>query len=535
MFRLFVAQSLANRLAWRNKAAIPRPSGSVVRAAAFAVALSGLWNVGWAQQINWLHEFGTQGDDDGTAVAAHASGVYAVGRVQGALPGQTAGGAIDGFVRKYDFWGVEIWTRQFSFNDHHTEPFAIAVDDTGVYLAGRAFCRAGGAAGNRCGAFARKMDHNGKSIWTHFFEQRGGTSPLLGEAHGIAVGSSGIYVAGSTSDARDSIAVLSRLDPLGNEIWTRTAGAPNPATSTQQAIAAGVAVHSTGVYVAGDLGTADVRRFDVNGNVTAAYGIGTIHGGVSESLVVDDSGIYVSGRPVFSASGSGAAVRKYAHDGAILWTSELPDRLIIGGDLAGDQHGIYLAGVQPVPFVPDEPPVLSRTAYVRRYDKDDGELAWTVNFGAPDVYTAAAGVAAHAGKVYVTGFAQAVVVFDATQAFVAQVSPNTLPLVPSEIRPEKINPRSKGVVSLVIFSTPDFDATRVDPLSVRFGRGKATEVHKRGHLSDVDGDGYTDIVLHFSTPATGIACGDTKASFTGKTFAREAIRGADSIATAGCK
>src|SRR5688572_13100883 len=57
MFRLFVAQSLANRLAWRNKAAIPRPSGSVVREAAFAVALSGLWNVGWAQQINWLHEF----------------------------------------------------------------------------------------------------------------------------------------------------------------------------------------------------------------------------------------------------------------------------------------------------------------------------------------------------------------------------------------------------------------------------------------------------------------------------------------------
>src|SRR6185295_11877014 len=89
----------------------PRP---VVRAAAFVVALGILSNAGWAQGFRGS-EFGTEQYDDGTAIAVDATGVYVAGRTEGVLPGQVEGGKIDGFVRKYDFSGIEIWTRQFSF------------------------------------------------------------------------------------------------------------------------------------------------------------------------------------------------------------------------------------------------------------------------------------------------------------------------------------------------------------------------------------------------------------------------------------
>jgi len=54
-------------------------------------------------------------------------------------------------------------------------------------------------------------------------------------------------------------------------------------------------------------------------------------------------------------------------------------------------------------------------------------------------------------------------------------------------------------------------------------------------LEDVDGDGDTDMILHFKTQATGIKCGDTSASLTGETFGGQMIEGSDSIRTVRCK
>lgn len=108
--------------------------------------------------------------------------------------------------------------------------------------------------------------------------------------------------------------------------------------------------------------------------------------------------------------------------------------------------------------------------------------------------------------------------------------------------PNSINPKNRGVIPVAILTTAkakgeplDFDATTVDPLSVKFGPKGATEAHKRGHLEDVDKDGDRDMVLHFNTQATGIQCGDTTASLTGKTRSGQEISGSDSVNTIGCK
>jgi hypothetical protein len=100
--------------------------------------------------------------------------------------------------------------------------------------------------------------------------------------------------------------------------------------------------------------------------------------------------------------------------------------------------------------------------------------------------------------------------------------------------PNSINPNSRGVIPVAILTTNGFDATTVDPLSVRFGPNGATETHNRGHIEDVDGDGDDDMLLHFRTEETGIQCGDTSVSLTGQTSDGTLIEGSDSIVTVGC-
>ena len=100
--------------------------------------------------------------------------------------------------------------------------------------------------------------------------------------------------------------------------------------------------------------------------------------------------------------------------------------------------------------------------------------------------------------------------------------------------PNSINPSSGSKIPVAILTTDTFDATQVDWESVLFGPGRATESHGRAHIKDVDDDGDMDLLLHFNTAETGIACGDTEATLTGETFDGQAILGTDSIVTVKC-
>jgi hypothetical protein len=88
---------------------------------------------------------------------------------------------------------------------------------------------------------------------------------------------------------------------------------------------------------------------------------------------------------------------------------------------------------------------------------------------------------------------------------------------------------------VAILTTGSFDAATVDPTTVLFGATGNAAAAVQSALEDVDGDGDTDMILFFNIQDTGIACGDTSASLTGKTFGGQMIKGSDSINTVGCR
>jgi hypothetical protein len=111
-------------------------------------------------------------------------------------------------------------------------------------------------------------------------------------------------------------------------------------------------------------------------------------------------------------------------------------------------------------------------------------------------------------------------------------------LVSVDIRPKRdanrINPNSTNNINVAIFSANGFNATAVDPNTVRFGATGTEAAPIQGAITDVDGDGRFDMVLRFVIPGTGIMCGDTSASLTGQTSQGLSITGSSPIKTVQC-
>jgi hypothetical protein len=96
----------------------------------------------------------------------------------------------------------------------------------------------------------------------------------------------------------------------------------------------------------------------------------------------------------------------------------------------------------------------------------------------------------------------------------------------------RVNVGSHARLRVVLFASNDFEVTRVDPATVRFGPAGAVPVRIR--IEDVDRDGRLDVTFHFVAHESGIACGDSAAALTGLTEEGLRFRGTDSLVTTGC-
>jgi hypothetical protein len=101
-----------------------------------------------------------------------------------------------------------------------------------------------------------------------------------------------------------------------------------------------------------------------------------------------------------------------------------------------------------------------------------------------------------------------------------------------DIQPDVINLRSRGDVPVVVFSTPDFDATSIDPMTLLLASAPVTLLpNGRLHYttSDIDGDGRPDLVAHFNVQSMRLSPGKTSVTLTGTTSDGTAFLGSDTV------
>src|SRR2546429_8078080 len=117
------------RIAGHLRAIVGAFLAALAVAAPFAAAPSARGQAG--AEILWVRQFGTAGEDYGSAVAVDRSGIYVVGRTLGAMPADD----YDALLRKYDLNGGLLWNRQFgtaSFDYGN----AVAAGGSRVFVAG---------------------------------------------------------------------------------------------------------------------------------------------------------------------------------------------------------------------------------------------------------------------------------------------------------------------------------------------------------------------------------------------------------------
>lgn len=99
--------------------------------------------------------------------------------------------------------------------------------------------------------------------------------------------------------------------------------------------------------------------------------------------------------------------------------------------------------------------------------------------------------------------------------------------------PNSINLNSQGTVPVAILGTDIFDVTNIDPGTVTLAgasiamRGKSNKL--LASTDDVNGDGYTDLIIHIETEDLGLDEGSTEAVLQGETYNGITVIGSDSI------
>jgi arylsulfatase A-like enzyme len=122
-------------------------------------------------------------------------------------------------------------------------------------------------------------------------------------------------------------------------------------------------------------------------------------------------------------------------------------------------------------------------------------------------------------------------------AIVSFLGQNACPIeVAIDIKPDSdlnsINPSLQGDLPVALLGSDSFDVADVDVTTLAFAPGGAPIDHSQGpHFEDLNGDGFTDLMMHFRIEETGVEFGDLSACVTGATLDGPPFRGCDAVRT----
>ncbi len=310
-------------------------------------------------------------------VAAHADGDIVVVGYRGT--DFAPGSSVDPYIRRYDAFGREKWTRAFGSDQWDNAVAVSAGSDGSSYVVGytEGSMAPGVANGGGNDGYVSKLDELGNVLWTRQF---GG----VGSDHAESVSTDhagNVFVVGSTFEFSSGTkqGFVRKYDSAGNGLWVTTVGSVSSSNLSD------VATDSLGnVYAAGSEYTPNavgedmcLHKLDANGNElwVAHFDGGNDDGAAAVAVDSEDNAI-VYGRTWLpeALDDSRGMLRKYNSDGALLW-STLTTSFGVGPEYSvavdKDDNVVVATGVNlPAPNI----------ALVGKYSPDGSEL-WTETFG----------------------------------------------------------------------------------------------------------------------------------------------------------
>lgn len=509
----------------------------------------------WTGEQVWaaLHDGPASGRDHGQSVAVSPDGakVFVTGVSNG------LGTQDDCATLAYDAaTGDEIWTARYdgpaSGRDHQCV-LSVSPDGGTLFVAADSE-----GVGTRSDYVVVAYDAaTGSEVWVARYD---GPSSLGEHTGRLTVSPSGgeVFVSGGSpcTECDTDCATVAYDASTGDELWVARYDGPGSLARDHCSHAA-VSRDGATLFVAGwsdEIGTGPdylVVAYDAStGDETwvAHYDGPALGGDGLRALQTtpDGSMVLVTGE---SESGGGdndyATVAYDAATGAELWVSRY------GGACLGWDRGNSVAAL------PDSSVVVV-TGYSHgletggdyltvAYEPTEGEQVWVARYdGLAPARPCDEGLAVLPGPdgftVFVTGNSEGL---DSGSDYATVAYLVVLP-IDIDIKPENdtnpINPRAHGVTPVALLGSAEFDVTEVDVVTLRFGPGEAVPAHDltdgwpySDPLRDVNGDGFTDLLVHFATREAAIQCGDTEATLTGQLMDGFPIRGTDPIVTVGCR
>jgi hypothetical protein len=303
----------------------------------------------------WTREFGTPTADAVMDVAVDATGnVYVSGQTSGALPGQVLLGESDAFLRKYDTTGVELWTRQFGSRGATAAARVVVDSASNIYVGGwTGGALPGQTALGGSDAYVRKYSPTGSEIWTQQF----GT-PGHDQVTSLALDHEGaLYVLGQSGQPGGSF--MRKYLPSGTLAWIRNLPTADGEFTSSMGIDSAAAVF-VGGRRGGDEGVGFVRKYAPDGAVLWDRELGrpisSSPVSIVTDIVVDSTGVYALGHAGGLLPGESGS----AGGGFDIFVIKLdPDRLRVrlmswhlgspGNDISSrlvedSTGGLYLAG-----------------------------------------------------------------------------------------------------------------------------------------------------------------------------------------------